>query len=200
MYIKNIKPLKNNVIIIVLENNEMHLVNRLVFIKSKLKLGENVSKDFVEKLIYESDLEFAKEKALRFLDKKQYLSDELLKKLKLYYKENVAKITVENLKRIGLIDDLEILKKKIDYLISTKLYSKKRTLIELKNTGIETHFIKDALDNIESDEIDNIKKLILKNYKNFKKDRKIENRAIAFLIRYGYSIEKIKKALSDINI
>ena len=200
MYIKNIKPLKNNVIIIVLENDEMHLVNRLVFIKSKLKLGENVSKDFVEKLIYESDLEFAKEKALRFLDKKQYLSDELLKKLKLYYKENVAKITVENLKRIGLIDDLEILKKKIDYLISTKLYSKKRTFIELKNTGIETHFIKDALDNIESDEIDNIKKLILKNYKNFKKDRKIENRAIAFLIRYGYSIEKIKKALSDINI
>lgn len=200
MYIKNIKPLKNNVIIIVLENDEMHLVNRLVFIKSKLKLGENVSKDFVEKLIYESDLEFAKEKALRFLDKKQYLSDELLKKLKLYYKENVAKITVENLKRIGLIDDLEILKKKIDYLISTKLYSKKRTLIELKNMGIETHFIKDALDNIESDEIDNIKKLILKNYKNFKKDRKIENRAIAFLIRYGYSIEKIKKALSDINI
>ena len=200
MYIKNIKPLKNNVIIIVLENDEMHLVNRLVFIKSKLKLGENVSKDFVEKLIYESDLEFAKEKALRFLDKKQDLSDELLKKLKLYYKENVAKITVENLKRIGLIDDLEILKKKIDYLISTKLYSKKRTLIELKNMGIETHFIKDALDNIESDEIDNIKKLILKNYKNFKKDRKIENRAIAFLIRYGYSIEKIKKALSDINI
>ncbi len=200
MYIKNIKPLKNNVIIIVLENDEMHLVNRLVFIKSKLKLGENVSKDFVEKLIYESDLEFAKEKALRFLDKKQYLSDELLKKLKLYYKENVAKITVENLKRIGLIDDLEILKKKIDYLISTKLYSKKRIFIELKNTGIETHFIKDALDNIESDEIDNIKKLILKNYKNFKKDRKIENRAIAFLIRYGYSIEKIKKALSDINI
>lgn len=200
MYIKNIKPLKNNVIIIVLENDEMHLVNRLVFIKSKLKLGENVSKDFVEKLIYESDLEFAKEKALRFLDKKQYLSEELLKKLKLYYKENVAKITVENLKRIGLIDDLEILKKKIDYLISTKLYSKKRTLIELKNMGIETHFIKDALDNIESDEIDNIKKLILKNYKNFKKDRKIENRAIAFLIRYGYSIEKIKKALSDINI
>ena len=200
MYIKNIKPLKNNVIIIVLENDEMHLVNRLVFIKSKLKLGENVSKDFVEKLIYESDLEFAKEKALRFLDKKQYLSDELLKKLKLYYKENVAKITVENLKRIGLIDDLEILKKKIDYLISTKLYSKKRTLIELKNMGIETHFIKDALDNIESDEIDNIKKLILKNYKNFKKDRKIENRAIAFLIRYGYSIEEIKKALSDINI
>ena len=200
MYIKNIKPLKNNVIIIVLENDEMHLVNRLVFIKSKLKLGENVSKDFVEKLIYESDLEFAKEKALRFLDKKQYLSDELLKKLKLYYKENVAKITVENLKRIGLIDDLEILKKKIDYLISTKLYSKKRTLIELKNMGIETHFIKDALDNIESDEIDNIKKLILKNYKNFKKDRKIENRAIAFLIRYGYSIKKIKKALSDINI
>lgn len=200
MYIKNIKPLKNNVIIIVLENDEMHLVNRLVFIKSKLKLGENVSKDFVEKLIYESDLEFAKEKALRFLDKKQYLSEELLKKLKLYYKENVAKITVENLKRIGLIDDLEILKKKIDYLISTKLYSKKRIFIELKNMGIETHFIKDALDNIESDEIDNIKKLILKNYKNFKKDRKIENRAIAFLIRYGYSIEKIKKALSDINI
>ena len=76
-----------------------------------------------------------------------------------------------------------------------KLWGERRIIAHLREKGYGNEAIyvaKDAL--AEVDFTENCRKLIEKKYKRFPKDKKEAEKAIAALIRYGYSLSQIKSA------
>ncbi|WKV09070.1 RecX family transcriptional regulator [Thermoanaerobacterium sp. CMT5567-10] len=118
---------------------------------------------------------------------------ELIDKLKLIgYDDSIINNVLEKLIQQRYIDDeyyteLYIKEKK------ERLYSKYRIYNELYRKGIDPSIIASKLDKLYEDEIDTIKKLIIKKRISTNDKLKIKN----YLFRKGFMIEDINKALLD---
>jgi regulatory protein len=118
---------------------------------------------------------------------------ELINKLKsMGYDNSIINNVLEKLIKQRYIDDeyyteLYIKEKK------ERLYSKYRIYNELYRKGIDPSIITSKLDQLYEDEIDTIKKLIIKKRVSTNDKLKIKN----YLFRKGFMIEDINKVLLD---
>ncbi|MBP2071659.1 MULTISPECIES: RecX family transcriptional regulator [Thermoanaerobacterium] len=131
--------------------------------------------------------------SLKFLSYSMRTKKELIDKLKLKgYDDSIINNVLEKLIQQRYIDDeyyteLYIKEKK------ERLYSKYRIYHELYRKGIDPSIIASKLDQLYEDEIDTIKKLIIKKRISTNDKLKIKN----YLFRKGFMIEDINKALLD---
>jgi len=76
-----------------------------------------------------------------------------------------------------------------------KLWGERRIIAHLREKGYGNEAIYAAVDALaEVDFTENCRRLIEKKYKQFPKDKKEAEKAIAALIRYGYTLSQIKNA------
>ena len=143
----------------------------------------------------------ATKRAMNLLQKRDYTEKQLRDKLaEGLYPEPSIDAATEYVKSYHYIDDERYMRDYITYHISDR--SRNRIVQDLTKKGISKDRILAALEEIyeessENPEDEQIKKLLFK--KRYSKDLEYNDRQkiIAFLLRRGYSLDRIKKCMDD---
>lgn len=153
--------------------------------------------------IDDNELNRAKDVAYRFLSYRPRSEKEVIRRLKLkgFTKDTVEKV-INTLEKYGYIDDAKFAFDWAKYRLQNKPIGKNRLIRELREKGIASDIIHDAVDetyeNIDESEI--ARELAKKKIRSYKGlgDRIIQRRLFAFLLRRGFSIETSKRAINEV--
>jgi regulatory protein len=166
--------------------------------REKIKIGQKITQEQIEKLIQEYEIGKILEKVFKFLSFRQRSRKEILdylKKKKLGEKE--IELVVKKLEKLGFINDEEFARFFIQSRIKGRPKGKRLLAQELRQKGVEKEIIEKILEEVELPEIELAAKAIEKKLKNFLKLRPQDARVkIAnFLARRGFSWETIKELI-----
>ncbi len=193
MKITALKLTKRNKVAVYVDEEYISSLPSEIILKFNLKVGSSLNKEDLDEIFCKAELHKAKEKALNILSYRARSCGELRKKLREDFSEKCVDLAIEDLKKIGLLDDEKF---SIDYalhLYKNKGYGIKRIIYELKNKLIDSEIISKVLDDLSLDEDLNIEKIFKKkNFTNLK-DEKSKRRAISYLTRLGYGWEHINR-------
>lgn len=200
MIVKNIKFI-NNKVEIVLENKSFFL-SKENYIENPLSIDSFVSDEKIESLMEQENVIQSKIEMIKMLNRKSHTEQEIIKKLKeKELKENQIKEIIENLKRIGLVND-----EYAGVLIVENLLLKRKGKLEIKKTlkekGINFKVIDKLIDEIEEDVyLNNFQKVYEKYLKiyNSKASKVKEQMILNKLREYGYEEELIKNIIVEKN-
>lgn len=134
------------------------------------------------------------------ISRREHSAHEVYQKLCRKFDRDVAEGAVNRLREIGMIDDSRFARMYADELYSKKGMGKRRILFELSSKGIESEVAEQAVEEIISDEEDNVQRIVdilEKKYYNVAYDERVRRRAFAALQRLGYSYGDIKRAFSE---
>lgn len=141
----------------------------------------------------------AKLRAMNLLQKRSYTEKQLRDKLKEgLYPEKIMDTAIEYVKSFRYIDDYQYA---VDYITCYESRkSRKKLETELIMKGVSKTVIADAFREWENlggsqDEIAMIQELLEKKHYSPECDMKEKNRIYAFLLRRGFSIEKVQEAM-----
>lgn len=143
--------------------------------------------------------EAVKEKALRLLEFRTHSEFELAEKLRRLgaSEENINK-TFDFLHEYHLTDDRLYAEKLACDLSNLKKFGKHRIKAELARRGIDREIISEVLDEIETDEGEQLLPLMEKKLAgDF--DRKSKDRAFRYFAARGYGFDDIKRAFDEIS-
>ncbi len=141
----------------------------------------------------------AKLRAMNLLQKRSYTEKQLRDKLKEgFYPEKIMDEAIEYVKSFHYVDDLQYATDYITCYESRK--SKKKLETELVQRGIQKSIIVEAFLQWEAlggaqDEMSMIKELLEKKHYSPDCDMKEKNRIYGFLLRRGFSVEKVQEAM-----
>ncbi|MCD8089565.1 MAG: RecX family transcriptional regulator [Clostridiales bacterium] len=165
----------------------------------KLKIGESLSEEKYNEILYNNAYAKAKETALRFLGFRMRSRKEIYDRLKKDdFAEEITEGVIAFLEEYGYIDDKAFAKAYIDEKRRLKGYGGIRLKQELLCKGISREIIDGFSDELENDDIEIIKKAIDKKLKGRPpEDMKEKQRLFGHLIRKGFPYEKAKEALAE---
>lgn len=168
-------------------------LNKETAILFGLKEGKEVDEKKLEKVIFESEIKSAFEKALDYVGRRMNTRKELFDKLtKKGYSSQVAQNAIQKLEEYHYIDD-ELFSKQ--FVNSNPNLSKKVLKIKLAQKGVTSDIIQEILsDRSKDDEFE----LCLKQAKKYVKSKSIEGlkelqKMQASLARKGFDYDIIKK-------
>lgn len=196
MIITKIEKSKKGNIWIYADNNYLTSLSPEVFLKSKLKVGDYIDEEILKKINADSDRHKAKEKALRLLSFRAHSKKELENKIKLSSTDESAQHAVNKMEELGLVNDLEFSKAYAKELSCLKYYSINRIKYELLKKGVDKSVISEAIEEIEIDEENNIKKFMQSKRYLCLDDEKVKRRALNALQRLGYSWSQINSVIN----
>jgi len=186
-------------VIIHFDNDEVLFLSVDIFYKSGLRNNDDISDDRFSSLIKENRLFHIKQRAFRYLGRRQHSTSELRIKLKQKgYETELINEVLDDLKNKNYLDDTEFAKMFVEEKIKLKLWSEQKLRSELIKRGINTEIISDVLRNIVSDEdqLNNALMIASKKYNNLrtrKLDKNvIKKKLITFLNSCGYKFDVIK--------
>ena len=165
-----------------LSTDEIMDVSPLIRQKYSLKVNDNIE-SLYDEISYEASLE----KGIFLLSLRDRTKKELQQKLNEKYRNSkMVEKSVLKLVELGYINDKEYA---VSYIMSRK-YGKKRIVYNLMQKGIGRETIEEAYFSIEEEYEKNIEdeKLEKAIEKNIKKE---ENKLIQYLVRQGFSLNKI---------
>lgn len=196
MIITKIEKSKKGNIWIYADNNYLTSLSPEVFLKSKLKVGDYINEEIFKKINADSDRHKAKEKALRLLSFRAHSKKELENKIKLSSTDESAQHAVNKMEELGLVNDLEFSKAYAKELACLKYYSINRIKYELSKKGVDKSVISEAIEEIDIDEENNIKKFMQAKRYLCLDDEKVKRRALNALQRLGYSWSQINSVIN----
>ena len=165
-----------------LSTDEIMDVSPLIRQKYSLKVNDNIE-SLYDEISYEASLE----KGIFLLSLRDRTKKELQQKLNEKYRNSkMVEKSVLKLVELGYINDKEYA---VSYIMSRK-YGKKRIVYNLMQKGIGRETIEEAYFSIEEEYEKNIEdeKLEKAIEKNIKKE---ENKLIQYLVRQGFSLNKV---------
>ena len=165
-----------------LSTDEIMDVSPLIRQKYSLKVNDNIE-SLYDEISYEASLE----KGIFLLSLRDRTKKELQQKLNEKYRNSrMVEKSVLKLVELGYINDKEYA---VSYIMSRK-YGKQRIVYNLMQKGIGRETIEEAYFSIEEEYDKNIEdeKLEKAIEKNIKKE---ENKLIQYLVRQGFSLNKI---------
>ncbi len=196
MIITKIEKSKKGNILIYADNNYLTSLSPEVFLKSKLKVGDYLDEEILKKVNADSDHHKAKEKALRLLSFRAHSKKELENKIKLRSTVESAQYAADKMEELGLVNDLEFSKAYARELSCLKYYSINRIKYELSKKGVDKSIISEAIEDINIDEENNIRKFMQAKRYLCLDDEKIKRRALNALQRLGYSWSQINSVIN----
>ncbi len=112
----------------------------------------------------------------------------------------VASSTIQDLKRLGLIDDRSLAETLKREALSRKLLSQQGAIRFLHHRGIPHEVINQVLNNDEIIDIKNARRLVSKKIKNLRNysSLPVKKKLYGLLARRGYSSDTIRKVLKEI--
>ncbi|MBQ8599025.1 MAG: regulatory protein RecX [Oscillospiraceae bacterium] len=166
-----------------------------------LQKGMELSGDELDELIEKTQYKKARDRAFKLLGYKSY-TRWLLKQRLLQedYPQEVVLDVLDRLEELGLIDDLDYARRCSADLLHLKKYSLSRVRQELRCRGVEEADIDEALEQVDSDPLEQIRQVVEKKYRHGLGEEKGRRRAVSGLQRLGYSYSQIRQVLSEYEI
>ena len=194
-------------VIIHFDNNEVLFLSVDIFCKSGLRKNDDISDDRLSSLIKDNRIFHIKQRAFRYLGRRQHSISELRIKLKQKgYETELINDVLDDLKNKNYLDDTEFAKMFVEEKIKLKLWSEQKLKSELIKKGINTEIISDVLRNIISDEdkLNNAMIIAEKKYNALMNrglnNETIKNKLITFLNSRGYNYDVIKEVCDELII
>lgn len=197
MRISDIKKDKLHLCKITLSNGEEVFIDNDVVSNNYLKKGDELDDEKLNGLIFESQYQRAKSRAVWYLDRKDRTSKELYNKLCQagFEKKAVAKV-IGRLTEVGLVDDYRFAENYANRLIESNV-SKREALQKMLQKGVPYDMAKEVLSECEADENEQITALIDKKYRTKLMSDGGAEKVYAALVRKGFSFEAVKTALKN---
>lgn len=194
LYITGLKTEKKSLTAVFVDGELWDRLDSEILTQNSIKVGMPVDENFLTELKFESDYKRAKDRALYLISFRDYSEKELTDKLRKDYGEAAAEKAVARVRDLGLANDLNFAQKYARELLFNKHFSKRRAEFELLQKGINKDTVCDILSELEEyDALEQIGLLVDKKYRLAYSDEKVKKRAVAFLQRYGYTWDDIKR-------
>ena len=193
MKIVSLKDKRKGLTAVLLEDgSELLLDTETVIING---LAPGVFLDDPDALLFESDVKRAKNRALWYLSRGDLSQKKLTEKLiQGGFMPEAAKIAVQRMIELSLIDDTRLAKRLYEYLSECGA-SKREILYKLQSKGIPTDVAKQIIEQDDNDEKDKLEKLIKTKYASKLQSEENVKKVFAALIRKGYSFSDVREAL-----
>ena len=198
MSIVEISPFKGNTMCIVLESGRRLYINKGIVTSHRLAVGSPIDDDYADSLERENDLRRAKERALYLLEGRDYSREELYRKLKASYAEDIADSVCDMVSELHLINDRKYAEKLCKHLSEVKCYGKYRIKQELCRRGIDKELAGEVMEEFLSEDDDSFERLehlVEVKYERYLTDRKGVEKVKNALLRRGYSYGEIREVL-----
>lgn len=143
----------------------------------------------------------AKKKAMNLLERQDRTQEQLTKKLQnCGFSQEAVNEALDYVKSFHYVDDRRFAENYIRYRQNEK--SRQRLKMDLLQKGVPETFIEEALEEVyEADEKQMICHLLeKKHYDPAQADLKERNRIMGFLMRRGFSLEKIRTAMREYEV
>ncbi len=166
-----------------------------------LKIGNEISKDFIEDILKEEEGRKAINDALNFLSYRQRSEKEVRDKLEeKAYEENYIKKAIDFCKNQNYIDDEAFAISFVNDKINLNQLGSYRLQRELRQKGISDHIISNVLVEDQEDEYERALEVAKKKYPSYKNDRPdaIYRKLGGFLQRKGYSFDIVNTILKEL--
>jgi regulatory protein len=192
-------------VVIHFDSDEVLFLSEEIFYKSGLKKNDEISDDRFSSLIKDNRLFHIKQRAFRYLGRRQHSTSELRIKLKQKgYETELINEVLDDLKKKNYLDDTEFAKMFVEEKIKLKLWGEQKLRNELIKRGIKSEVISEVLRNIisEEDKLNNVMTVASKKYdtlRNRKLDKDvIKKKLITFLNSRGYNYAVIKEVCDEL--
>jgi regulatory protein len=197
MQIKIIKKDKLHLTKITFADNSEVLIDNEVVYEKTLKVGADLSEEYIKELVSESHYRRAKSRAIWYLDRSAHTEKALFDKLLRggFPKKESARV-IARLKELGLLDDRKYAENYCERLLESNV-SKREALQKMFQKGVPLDLAKEILSASETDELQQIKNVIIKKYRSKLQTENGWQKVYAALIRKGFSYENTKKALNE---
>ncbi len=175
--------------------------NETVIASLGLKPGQEVDAAELEKMLWAENVHKAKEQALRLLDYRQRSKNEISRRLaQKGYEQDVIQEVLNQLERLGLLDDEQFSKQWVRSRLLNKPMGKRGLTWELRNKGIPETFIEETLKNIDDhDEFEAALNAAKRKLNRKVSDVQAEKQRLAsFLRRRGFNWDTISSVIEKI--
>ena len=175
-------------------------VHKDIFLaRPELALGKTIPVETLEEIRLEDEAWSCKEKALTLLEYSAQSSGRLAEKLRQHYPPEVVQATVERLKELGLLDDLDYGRRLAADLLHLRKYSLGRIRQALYQRRLEREIIDQVMEELEdTDQVGPILELVRKKYLPKLREPQGRQKVAAALRRRGYGWDEIRAALDQL--
>ncbi len=165
-------------------------------LRLSLKIGMEITNEDINKYNIESNLGKARAKAGDMLSRRPYSLHEFKSKLlDKGFDDVIVEAIADEFSDLGYLNDFEYAKMYIEDA-RCKLKGDKKILYELSLKGIGERIVREALDECESVELDEIAGIINTKYASMDiTDYKIKQKITAYLASRGFSFSEINDAI-----
>lgn len=195
--VEEVSQFKGETLRVDFDCREPIFINSSVVSSLGIRSGITMTDEDIEEAVSKNDFRRARERALYLLDERDYGYVEMFKKLESSYSEDICYEVVNDLSRLGLIDDRRYAKKCAEYFLTRKLWGKYRACEEMRRRGIPSELIDEALEEYDEGSDERLRELIEKKYARKLADENGVNKVKAALARQGFSYDEIKRVLAE---
>lgn len=186
--------------LLTLESGESLTIAAAALRENHIKEGTEIPYDVLFEIKDSSDRKRARERALYILDARDHSREELYRKLRRNYSEEVCREVCDNLEEAGIIDDSKYAVTLAKYLVINKKMSLRRAKFEMAKRGIEKYTAEEALSEYDDGENERLSDLVERRYSRYLTDKKGFMRVRNALARQGYSFDDIAAVLGEYNL
>ena len=168
-------------------------LNMEAVVQNRLKIGQEIEKDFLDEIQVESEQQTALNKAVKYISKTMKTEKQIIDYLKgKGYVDRVVEFVLGKLKEYNFVDDEMFVNLYIKQSTSSK--GKKRLQYELKNKGIDEKLVLEKVNEIETDRETalNLAEKFLSKKKN---EKNIREKLFRFLSYRGFAVDDITYVL-----
>ena len=195
--VEEVSQFKGETLRVDFDCREPIFINSSVVSSLGIRSGITMTEEDIEEAVSRNDFRRARERALYLLDERDYGYVEMFKKLENNYSEDICYEVVNDLARLGLIDDRRYAQKCAEYFLTRKLWGKYRAREEMRRRGIPSELIDEALEEYDEGSDERLRELVEKKYARKLADENGVNKVKAALARQGFSYDEIKQVLAE---
>jgi regulatory protein len=192
-------------VVIEFENSEPLFLSVEIFMKSGLRINDEISEDRFLLFVRENRIFHIKQRAFRYLGRRLHSKSELrVKLLQKGYESELINEVLNELENKNYLDDAEFAKTFAEEKIKSKHWGEKKLRAELLKRGIKSDILANVLNEVISDE-DNYKNALLVAEKKYAslRNRKLDSISIklklsTFLNARGFDYDVIKEVCDKI--
>ena len=183
---------------LILDGQEGPTVDAAYWDTLPYRAGDEITPAQLEAAVAGANLSRGREKALYLLGLRDYAAKELERKLSQDVGADAARQTVERLTEVGLLDDERFARNLARSLREYKQYPRSRILQELLRRGVARVIAENAVEDSETDDLQQALAILRKKYYNKCQDRDSRQKVMAALARRGFGYATVRRAMEEI--
>ena len=200
MQITGIEGYKEKVYAVTLDVEKKIYIHHEVILEHDLKIGSEIDLEELKKIMKESDLKCAWERALTILDQRDHSYTEMYNKLERTFSSDVC-YELQKLVELGKIDDRRYAKELARIYIEVKHYGVYKATYEMQSRGLDKELIEQSLALYEKLSPARLEMLIERKYgpnltnENGEIDDMGVIKVRSALMRQGFPFEQVNNAI-----